>query len=297
MGAIRTVAGLAVAMMLTAAPAFAQDQQQRPRPRIIVAPITEGADPVAAGLRESLRARIEEAFANLRVFTVETRGAGEGGIIGTERSQIDRARAQNINLIIFPVVDSLTCYREARPITAMPGKYNERGICEGVIRVRVINPSTDELRTSFELEQSYTQNLGVLDQLELQNYQARERGVFRGTMRYDGQSREFVGLSQQLASALTERVYDDAYPPEIIDVSGPQVYVSRGTRGGFNVGDRLGVFSRSGRQLRHPVTGEVLGEATSRVATLTITEARDDYSAGTLSEVAGDVQIGALVRR
>lgn len=272
--------------------------------RLYVAPIGDGADPVAAELKEALRARIEEGLAATKVFAVETRLENEAQAIIDERAYVKRIQSKSIDLIIFPVVDSLSCFREARPITAMPGKYNQKSKCSSIMRVRVISPSSDELRMSFELDESQEKALGVVDQLELTqtaNQFAYPNDEFGNALRFpvsiEAQSREFVELARELSKSLADHVYEDAYPPEIIEVIGDQVYVSRGERGGFRVGDLVDVHSRTGRILYHPVTGEKIGEATVKLGTVRLTESYDDYSVGKAETLSGVIEVGAIVRR
>ena len=279
---------------------FAETQKLR----LYVAPIVDGADPVKAELKEALRARIEEGLAATKVFAIETRLENEAQAIVDERAYVKRAQSKSIDLIIFPVVDSLSCSREARPITAMPGKYNLKSKCSSIMRVRVISPASDELRMSFELDETEEKSLGVVDQRELAStasqfaFPENDYGnALRFSVSMDSQSRDFVELARRTSAALANRVYEDAYPPEIIEVIGDQVYISRGERGGFKVGDVVNVFARTGRILYHPVTREKIGEAAVGLGAVKITESYDDYSVGKAESVTSVLEVGSVVRR
>lgn len=290
--------GVSLALSMSA---FAQDGGKEIR--LYVAPIEVGIDPIHVELREALRSRIEEGLAATKVFTIETRLEGEANAILDESAYVARAKSKSIDLIIFPVVDSLSCYNEARPITAMPGKYNNKAKCDSILRVRVISPKTDELRMSFELDEKLEKRLGVLDQMELRSasYQVADpqdeyANMYRSPVIMNTGSREFVELAQLLSASLANRIYEDAYPPEVIEMVADQLYISRGTRGGFNVGDVLTIQSKTGKILYHPVTKKKLGEATVKLGSVELIEAYDDYSVGTFDGDISAVQIGAVVR-
>lgn len=282
--------------------AFAQSEGvQR---RLYVAPIEVGADPVAEELRESLRARIEEGLAATKVFAIETRLETEANAIIDEAAYVSRAKSKSIDLIVFTVVDTLTCYEEARPITAMPGKYNRKSKCDAIVRVRVVSPITGELRTSFELDENLEKGMGVVDQIELAhisnqvNHPNNERAnQYRYPVTMGAQTREFVELAQLLSSSLANRVYEDAYPPEVIEIVADQLYISRGWRGGFNVGDVMTVQSKTGKPLFHPVTKKKIGEATVKLGAVELIESYDDYSVGIFQGDINEVEKGAVVRR
>ena len=284
--------------------ALGQSSAQGTKLRIYVAPLSEGADPIKAELKEALRARMEEGLAATKVFAVETRLSGEVDAIVDELAYVKRAKEKSIDLIVFPVVDSITCFREARPITAMPGKYNQKAKCSSIIRVRVVSPKTDELRASFELDEILDKPLGVIDQLELAptaDQFAFPGDDFGNALRFpvtvDARSREFIELARKLSESLADQIYEDAYPPEVIEVIGDNIYISRGDRGGFKVGDVMRIYSKTGKVLYHPVTGEKLGEATVALGTVRLIESYDDYSVGIAEDLKGLIEKGAVVRR
>lgn len=271
-------------------------QTVKPKQRLYVAPLQTGADYVDPALFEALRARIEEGLAATKVFEIETRLDTEVDAIVAEAEFVRRAQNRSIDLIIFPIVDSITCYQEARPITRAQGKFNHKAKCDSIMRVRVVSPKTDTLRTSFELDESLEKRLGVVDVQELPFAPMRD-GQYRAPIKVGAQTREFVELAQQLSSALANRVYEDAYPPEIIEVIGDQLYLSRGRRGGFNVGDVLTIQSKTGKILYHPVTGEKLGEAAVSGGSVRVTESYDDYSVAVAIEPGQTPAKGSIVRR
>ena len=272
--------------------------------RLYVTEFEVGADPFKLELREALRARIEEGLAATKVFTIETRLPNEADALIDESAFVSRAAQKGIDLIIFPYVDSFTCFREARPITAMPGKYNNKAKCDAIMRVRVVSAKTDTLRTSFELDESLEKRLGVLDQVELvgQSYQVSDpndavANLYRYPVEMASGSREFVELAQLLSAALANSVYEDAYPPEVIEIVADQLFISRGSRGGFSVGDVLTVQSRTGKILYRPVTKQKIGEAAVRLGMVELIEAYDDYSVGIFDGDISAVQKGAVVRK
>ena len=110
-------------------------------------------------------------------------------------------------------------------------------------------------------------------------------------------SRGFVELAQLLSASLANAVYEDGYPPEVIEIVADQLFISRGSRGGFSVGDVLTVQSKTGKILYHPVTKQKIGEAAVRLGMVELIEAYDDYSVGIFDGDISAVQKGAVVRK
>lgn len=287
-------------LSLAATPASAQTATAKPPPeplRLYVAPIGGNVQAsLSAPLKEALRARIEEGLAATKVFTIETRLDREAELVLREAAFTRAAAAKKVDLIIFPEVDSLTYAREARPITRMEGKYNVKLKAESVLRVRVVSARTGTLRTSFELDRQIETQVGVIDegQLPASNF-SPSGGRIPQTM--SAADRDFVTLAQGLSKDLAARLYDDAYPPEVIALAEGRVFVSRGSRGGLAVGDILQVYRKTGEVLRHPVTGEVLDPITIKAGALRVVEVRDDYAITEATDAAAIFAIGDVVRR
>lgn len=291
---------LAICLAFLASPAFAQTAPSKPPPqplRLYVAPIGGALSAsLAPSLKEALRARIEEGLAATKVFTIETRLDREADLIVREGAFTSAAAAKKVDLIVFPEVDSLTYVREARPITRMEGKLNVKMKAESVMRVRVVSARTGTLRTSFELDRQIETPVGVIDEGQLSAPALSPAGA-RIPQTLSASDRDFVALAQALSKDLAGRLYDDAYPPEVIAVAEGRVFVSRGSRGGLAVGDVLQVYRKTGEVLRHPVTGEVLDPVTIKTGALRVVEVRDDYAITEAMDAAAKFVVGDVVRR
>jgi len=291
---------LAICLAFLASPALAQTApaKQPPEPlRLYVAPVGGGlAAGLAPSLNEALRARIEDALAATKVFTIETRLDREADLIVREAAFTRAAAAKKVDLIVFPEVDSLTYVREARPISRIEGKFNVKMKAESVMRVRVLSARTGTLRTSFELDRKIETPVGVIDQGQLAAPNLSPAGA-RTPQTLSASDRDFVTLAQALSKDLAGRLYDDSYPPEVIAVAEGRVFVSRGSRGGLAVGDMLQVYRKTGEVLRHPVTGEALDPVTIKTGALRVIEVRDDYAITEATDAAAKFVVGDVVRR
>lgn len=260
--------------------------------RLYVAPLQMGTDPINPDLFEALRARIEEGFAATGAYTIETRLGVEADAIINELDYVQRAASKSVDWIIFGVVDSITCIREARPITRVPGKYNNKAKCDAIMRVRVVSPKNDELETSYELDETLEKSLGVVDEIEVLGTRF-PNGSYRAPITVNAESREFVELAQQLSASLVSIVYEGQNTPEVMQVAGNQIFISRGERGGFNVGDVLMLQQPTGQILYHPVSGKKLDEVTIPLGKVIITRSLREYSVAEPMDPSMTVEAGA----
>jgi curli biogenesis system outer membrane secretion channel CsgG len=81
----------------------------------------------------------------------------------------------------------------------------------------------------------------------------------------------------------------------VADVSGATLIVNVGSKAGVSVGDRLQV-TRAGREIKDPVTGNVLRHTASPVGEVVITEVEEGSSSGTFTGAMPPV-VGDLVKR
>ena len=88
------------------------------------------------------------------------------------------------------------------------------------------------------------------------------------------------------------------FPPAegyVVSLPAGEVYIDLTEANLMRPGMELLVY-REGEDIVHPVTGDVLGKYEERLGYLTIREVNEKYSAGRLSEGAGDVTAGDRVR-
>lgn len=70
---------------------------------------------------------------------------------------------------------------------------------------------------------------------------------------------------------------------EVLEVQGQSVTLSAGRKDGARAGLELALF-REGREIKHPKTGQVLGRAEQGLGRVTVTEAQEAFSLGTLAD-------------
>ncbi|OGL14876.1 MAG: hypothetical protein A3K12_16430 [Candidatus Rokubacteria bacterium RIFCSPLOWO2_12_FULL_71_19] len=81
---------------------------------------------------------------------------------------------------------------------------------------------------------------------------------------------------------------------EVLEVQGQSATLSAGRKDGARAGLELALF-REGREIKHPKTGQVLGRAEQGLGRVTVTEAQEAFSLGTLAE-SSDVKPGDRFR-
>lgn len=271
-------------------------QEKGKAARFVVAPVQDLSGDLTGHQPEVLRARLEDALLATKVFEVDTRLGDEANML-LDEAQLARSFNQStrsVDFLLVTYVDGFSQNREARRITAMPGRYNLSVEGDVAIRARVLSVRTGELKRSFELDEAYSERIGVISQAEIASRDTLRDSAAGYSL--PSSDRDFVVLANLASKALAGRIYEDIYPAEVMLTKDDTVYISRGFEGGYAVGDIYKVFSGDGEELRHPVTGELLGTAETQLATVTITEVRDDFSIGTLDNVTGSVAAGALVR-
>jgi curli biogenesis system outer membrane secretion channel CsgG len=80
----------------------------------------------------------------------------------------------------------------------------------------------------------------------------------------------------------------------VADVSGQTMTINAGSQAGVAAGDRLAVFHK-GKEIKDPVTGEVLDVQVAQIGTLVITSVRDRIATGTYT--GSPAQVGDVVRK
>ena len=88
------------------------------------------------------------------------------------------------------------------------------------------------------------------------------------------------------------------FPPAegyVVSLPGDEVYVDLSEADLLRPGMELLVF-REGKDIVHPVTGDVLGTYEERIGYLTVTEVQEKYSAGSAVAGAGEIRAGDRVR-
>ncbi|HVO32965.1 MAG TPA: FG-GAP-like repeat-containing protein [Elusimicrobiota bacterium] len=89
---------------------------------------------------------------------------------------------------------------------------------------------------------------------------------------------------------MTCRIHAAVADGYVVKIDSPTIYLDWGQTSGLSVGDRFTVY-RPGGELRHPVTGEVLGHAEKAVGSGMIESIQDKFSTGRLIEDHG-IQVG-----
>lgn len=121
-------------------------------------------------------------------------------------------------------------------------------------------------------------------------------GVFLALIVFGGDTVRAQGYRDTALSLVGQLVR--FFPPAegyVVSLPGDEVYIDLSDTDLLRPGMELLVF-REGRDIVHPVTGEVLGRYEERVGYLTITEVQEKYSVGKAVPGGGEVRAGDRVR-
>lgn len=287
-GALMALAALA-ALFGVATASAAQDL-----PRMIIAPVQGVTGKLSPAGREAVRARIEEGVAATGAFAIDTRLEGELDALLDEAAIARRAGEMSnaADFIVFPYIDGLDIDRVLRPVPGLEGKYNARLTGAANLRVRVVSARTSALKTSFQVDVAVDESLGVRDAADVRP------SAPRATQVRVASDEEVVRLARLISDSVAEQIYDGLYPPEVAEVQGDTVWVTRGSRGGYRIGDRYKVFSAGGKPIYHPVSKKQIGVAETQLGIIEITDVRDDFSiARVIEQTNGAIVAGAVVRQ
>ena len=81
----------------------------------------------------------------------------------------------------------------------------------------------------------------------------------------------------------------------VVRVDSSNVYLDLGAKAGAAVGQGFVIYTE-GEELKHPVTGQILGRLDKKIADGTLQEIADAYSVGRLALAAAEVKVGMRAR-
>jgi len=245
---------------------------------------------------EVLRQEIEAALVSTRTFSVVTSRQSEIQAILDEAVSSGRSvQSVPIDFIVAPVVQAMDLERRLRPVPNFNGKVREHSEGELRMRVRVLDARSGALRAPFPVDIDWSGPSEMRDCTNFDNRYQECREDFAKPVPLS--STDFVEMAREAGRKLAGVLLDQVYPVQVISRADQQVWISRSGDAGYEVGDRLTVYSGDGQDLVHPVTGEVLGKREVLLGEIEITETRPKFSvARILSEQGGAIAAGATVR-
>jgi|GEM_PF-7114933 len=246
--------------------------------------------------KDLLRSRIEDAFsATGAIDVVVPSGAGSSADLSLHFNEQSNAGSSEVDLIVAPLITSLDFSYEHVRNALGDGSSRLRATGVAKVNVRVVAVNTGQLQGVFQLEELVSADLApfVGDGLDHQGFRFDS---FEDAFE-DASARVFIELIDAISFRLTDRLYDDIFPAEVIQVLDGAIYLSRGSDAGYRQGDRLRVFAKSGETLMHPVTGSVLGIAAKEIGLVEIVETLGEFSIAREVSSSGAIEVGSTVRR
>lgn len=106
----------------------------------------------------------------------------------------------------------------------------------------------------------------------------------------------YVELISQLAGRISQKIVDAIYPAKVIALTGDFVTINRSAGTGVNPNELWEVFS-SGKELKDPDTGEILGREEMKVGEIVITEVLPKFSKARMIGDNRGIAVGDVVRQ
>ncbi len=235
--------------------------------------------------RETLRRMLEESIVATGRFNVNTRDDAEvdaildDALIAGETGALDTP----IDWIISPAINVFSTSVRSAPIPGLQGRYTRSAIIDASISVRVLDTSTGRIETQFVVDVDRTLDLGVSTN--------SNSGYFSAN---DSLLRQ---IAEDMAEQLNTELFENLVPAVVAAVISDQVWINRGSNGGYAPGMVLRVFSADAPMVVDPITGRELGRADIRVGTVEINEVRNDVSIANIIDGAGEIEVGGIVRQ
>lgn len=277
------------------------------------------------GFDEILRRELETALSSSTLFRVPARdGAAEAVLDELVRTGRRPPKAVAADFLIVPEISEFSATEELRQ--APNARDNDLVSVRGKLSlaVRVLDPRTGETKAQYPVRVTYappatmkpasvtrTQERYVeqkVDQVlleaEAQTNSALGEQVRRGNLgtgrpaevNATTDSAVLVALARAAGAVVVERTLEQTNAIQVLDRIDNRIWVNRGSDGGWAVGQTLRIVGK-GRELRDPVSGEVLGVTTSDLGKARIVEVQPKLSIAEILDASGDIVAGALVRR
>lgn len=278
-----------------------------------------------APFAEIVRREVETALSSSTLFRVPPREGGAEAILDElVRTGRRPPKAVAADFLIVPEVSEFSATQELRQ--APNARDNDLVTVRGklALAVRVLNPRTGETVSQYPVRVSYTPAATMkaasvtrgteqfyaekADQVILEaesqtssalGEQVRRGNLGTGRATISGKTDDpaiLAALARLAGAVIVERTLEQTNAIQVLDRQENRIWVNRGSDGGWAVGQTLRIVSK-GRELRDPVSGEVLGVTTSDVGKARIVEVQPKLSVAEITSSTGDIAAGALIRR
>lgn len=232
-----------------------------------------------------LLSRMESSLHETRKFRVLTRDKEDMEKVRTEqkfsKSDLTDGNAalpgklQNANFIVNVKVEDFAFYRKTQPMPNVSGKFFRTDVGSMDVNIEIIDTESGELKGSFIVEDGFNTGEQVVN-----------------TRGGEPSSSHYTDMAESISADFADQFLATVFPMKVINVASGQIYINRGQDGGLEEGDKLKVF-RTGKKLRDPSTGKVLGTTEVEIGMAKVKRVNPKF---TIAEMI-DVKDGKSVKK
>jgi hypothetical protein len=289
----RRAFGAASLCLLAAPNVLAQTRASAVVARVIVDP----AIIVPPRFESTLRRELELALDSTGLFIIPTRDAEELERVldEVERTRGRGAPARSVDTIIAPTITAIELTERRRPAPFQSGVGG--GVARDLItiagtislQITVMNARDATVLSRFPVQATYRDDGRLVDRNAAAGTQTANANAYVLLAREAGRVLADYVRARNPAPAAVEE------PMLVAERDGNRVFITPAS--GLSVGAELRVFAPSGRQIRHPVTNEVLGVVETEIGRVRVVELMPRMAVAEIISSSADIAVGASARR
>ncbi len=203
----------------------------------------------------------------------------ESGNVAADKNAAKAGMIKGVKYILVVSVDDFQDYVEKASFESL-GKTAEKRILRFGAVAKLIDSSTGSIK-------------------EATNFILTENDISDKSMAVSASGNLndaiIAQMSRKMSEKISNRISDVIFPIRILAVQGAEVVVNRGENAGIEVGDMFDVFAQ-GDALIDPDTGENLGNAEFKIATVQIRRVNPKISNAMLVGQNGGLAVGQVLR-
>lgn len=232
-----------------------------------------------------LTREIESALDATRKFRVVSRSQNEANAFADEWTLTRRGNAgiERATYLISVEVLGLDVRTVTRDVPNMRGKQSSKTVGRMEMRVAILTTATRAVQSRFPIEASIETPAVTHD---------ANSGPTAGA-----QALGFVDMAKEVGRRLADRLLDEVYPVQVIQRQGNIVFLNRGQDSGYEIGEKLRVFSAGSERLRDPYTGEDLGPLEVQLGEVRVTDMRPKVTMAEVISETTPIAQGSIVRK
>jgi hypothetical protein len=235
----------------------------------------------------TLRRELENALDSTQLISVVAREHGVLDAVLSEMVLSHRRsmRAVPAQSIIAATVEDVTLGERRRTAPRNKGQVLVSMAGAMSLRVVVLRASDGFVQAEIPIDETWAGRSRLDDATEGDS----------GAHKVDGSPADFVALCETVARSFATRVLNQIAPVQVLQRSDDQLFLSRGEDAGYRIGQTLRVI-RQGAEIRHPVTGQILGHSETTIGEIQVTEVQPRLTIAKILSSREQITPGAIVR-